>query len=182
MECHRTGTKAGRVALRWKSCGFTRLVWNWAGTVLLLAMLPLSALSAKDFAAAIVGRLCMDCWERNDNLVIIVEDWTIRLDVADADDVRHRASSSARNRLRSESQYCTCTVLYIRVYRPRYNPRYRLQRQNFDGSDDRDASCVDDSIDCHRTLLLIICSKIIAISTTTPTGHEATDAISATIP
>ena len=61
MECHRTGTKAGRGALSWKGCAFTRPLWNWAGTVLLnrcTAMLLLSALSAKDFAEAIVGILC----------------------------------------------------------------------------------------------------------------------------
>ena len=60
MECHRTGTKAGRGA-RWKGCAFTRPLWNWAGTVLLkrwTAMLLLSALSAKDFAEAIVLCLC----------------------------------------------------------------------------------------------------------------------------
>ena len=60
MECHRTGTNAGRGA-RLKGCDFTRLFWNCAGTVLLRrwpAMLLLSALSAKDFAEAIVGFLC----------------------------------------------------------------------------------------------------------------------------
>lgn len=57
MECHRTGTKAGRGALSWKGCAFTRLFWNCAGEVLLrrcAGMLLLSALSAKDFAEAIV--------------------------------------------------------------------------------------------------------------------------------
>ena len=60
MECHRTGTKAGRGA-RWKGCAFTRPFWNWTGTVLLnrcTAMLLLSALDAKDFAEAIVKFLC----------------------------------------------------------------------------------------------------------------------------
>jgi len=60
MECHLTGTKAGRGA-RWKGCAFTRLLWNCAGRVLLRrwpVMLLLSALSAKDFAEAIVGFLC----------------------------------------------------------------------------------------------------------------------------
>lgn len=57
MECHLTGTKAGRGAVRWKGCAFTRLFWNCAGRVLLrrwLAILLLSALSAKDFAEDIV--------------------------------------------------------------------------------------------------------------------------------
>ena len=61
MECHRTGTKAGRGALSWKGCAFTRLFWSCAGTVLLrrcAEMLLLSALSAKDFAEAIVKSSC----------------------------------------------------------------------------------------------------------------------------
>jgi hypothetical protein len=56
IECHLTGTKAGRKA-RWEGCAFRRLFWNCAGIVLLrrwVATVLLSALSAKDFAEAIV--------------------------------------------------------------------------------------------------------------------------------
>jgi hypothetical protein len=103
MECHRTGTNAGRGA-RLKGCDFMRLFWNCAGTVLLRrwpAMLLLSALSAKDFAEAIVRYLCVECWQRKDNLVVVFEKTRRLGDVANAD-VRHRASSSARVVLRRE--------------------------------------------------------------------------------
>jgi len=95
MECHRTGTKAGRGA-RWKGCAFARPFWNWAGTILLrrwLAMLLLSALSAKDFAEAIA--LCCYGLLGEGRQIGCYLETEGDLMFANAD-VRHRASSSAR--------------------------------------------------------------------------------------
>lgn len=97
MECHRTGTKAGRGA-RWKGCAFTRPFWNWAGTVLLerwLAMLLLSALSAKDFAVDIVVFLCGSLEEEGPFGCCLKDRRQFDGMFANAD-VRHRALSSAR--------------------------------------------------------------------------------------